>query len=476
MSQVLVSVSPGSGGSQGLAYVTSGGDPQLQGAGLSATVQNVATFLNSFSPAPTQAHTNVVNQYAPQNPPALTSQAVVSAVTAGVAAASAVKSLLVSAGASATVPGVGWIVGGVALLAAGAVTIVHVARARRSFDRLNSGEVLYVDQTDWSKIEDALLNGIQRFQEYARPWVPYPLFRVEGAELSCCTGTGRVSGRWIYFHPHNIDGFPGWNRLQCFNASSIGVRGCKPMAGFGAVVSSAGGIVSSDLVRVGAHAMLLTVYGKGSFDRRLVDAFTDYVTRTWSAREYVSQRIGDIIRASNDSPRPQGYQSYAYYSSHPEGATALSSTGWFSAWATSAAAAHSAALQFGVFGSEEYWRNGNPVNIALLQHIYFLYTWALYAGLPWDFIYRYLTGSVSELPVWALSAPSRPTTGRPEPPPPPPPSSSGSGSTSQTDESGVQGSGGSGSSGGSSGGRLLSLPPWLLPVLAFGLILLRKRR
>jgi hypothetical protein len=472
MSQLVISVSPSSGGAQGLGYVTAGGDPQLQGAGLAATVQNVAAFVNSFSPAPTQAHTSVVNQHAPQNPPALTSQTIVNAVTAGVAAASAVKSLLVVAGGSAAVPGPGWIVSGVAILAAGAVTAVHIARARRASATLLSGEVLYIDQGDFSKIEDALLKGIERFQELANPWVPYPLFRVDGSRIHCCTGSEPVRGKWIHFYPHNLPEFPGWHRLQCFHVPSLGVRGCKPLSGYGAVVSTASGLVASDLVRVGAHAMLLTVYGKGAVDSRFVDAFANYVVRTWAAREYVSQRIGDLLRASNDAPRPQGYQSYAFYSAHPEGASALRNTGWFSAWATSAAAGYSAALQFGVFGVEEYWRNGNPVNVALLQQIYFLYTWALYAGLPWDFLYRYLTGSVSELPVWFLSASSQPPRpGRPEPPPPPPPPpvSGGDG------DSGGSQVGGGGSGQVSSSGMFLGVPSWLLPVIAAGLILLRRR-
>jgi hypothetical protein len=459
---LIVSVPPGSNGSQGLGYVAPGSDPQLQGAGLAATVQNVATLLNTYSPAPTQAHTSVVDQHGPQNPPSLTSQDIVRTVSVGLAAAPVVKSLLVAAGASATVPAAGWVAAGIALLAAGAVTAIHYVRARKGFERNNSGEVLYIDQIDWSKIEDAILNGIQKFQEHASPWVPRPHFRYDGDPTHCCSGKN-TRGNWIHFYPSTIP--LAWHQRQCFDIPSIGVRGCKPLLPFGAVVSASGGIVLSDLVRVGAHAMLLSVYGKGAVNRTLVDSLADYIVKSWQAREYVSQRIGDLIRASRDLPRPAGFESYAYYSAHPQGADALRTTGWFPVWATSAAAGWSAAMQFGVFHVDDYWRNGNPINVTLLQQLYFLYTWALYVGLSWDFIYRYLTGSASELPVWALVSSNNPR--RPDPLVSPSgntgvPSDSSDGVVSVTPTS--------------SGSTLLGLPAWLLPVLAVGLVLIKRKR
>jgi len=472
--ELVISVAPGSDGSQGLGYIAPGGSPDIQGAGLPATVQNVAVLMNSYSPAPTQAHTRVVDQHAPQNPPALTSQDIAKTISVGLAAAPVVKSLLVAAGASATVPAVGWIASGVALIAAGAVTAVHIIRARRRFNVLNSGEVLYIDQTDWGKIEDALLNGIQKFQDHASPWVPYPHFRFHDTDVYCCSGATRskTKGNWIHFYPHTVPlqnalGQTGWARLSCFDVPSIGVRGCKPVHGYGAVVSTAFGDGQvTDLIRVGAHAMLLAVYGKGAVDGRLVDALAGYILASWRPREYVSQRIGDLLRASRDLPRPPGFQSYAYYSAHPEGASALRNTGWYSVWATSAAAAWAASMQFGVFGVEEYWRNGNPINVTLLQQLYFLYAWGLYAGLSWDFIYRYLTGSASELPVWAFHA--APTPSRP---PLPPGAASGGGSVI-TDPPGDTVTIASTSS----GSKFLGLPAWLLPVLGVGFILLKRKR
>jgi hypothetical protein len=434
-----------------------------------ATAQNLAAYMNSYSPAPTQVHLDVVKQHGPQNPPALTSQHVARAISAGLAAAPVVKSLLVTAGASATVPAVGWIAAGAAIFAAGAITAVHIARARRDYNSANAGDVLYIDQGDWSKIEDAILNGLAAFDRHTSVWVPRPGFLQNGSPSHCCSNK-QVKGDWIYFYPHTIRptnalNQVGWDTLPCFDVPSIGVLGCKPNPGFGAVATaSRGAIVASDLVRVGAHAMLLTVYGKGQVNRALVDSLTDYIVASWRVREYASRRIGELLRASRDLPRPPGFESYAYYSAHPQGAEALRPTGWFPVWYASAAAGWSAAMQFNVFHVEEYWRDGNPINACLLQQLYFLYTWALYAGLPWDFVYKYLTGAVSELPVFALvSAPTPVRPPLPSTPTPPPPAS-------------VSGDGGVVVSETSSGSKLLGLPAWLLPVLGVGLILLKRKR
>lgn len=471
--ELVISVAPGSNGSQGLGYVAPGGSSEIQGAGLAATAQNLATFINSYSPAPTQVHTSAVDQHGPQNPPALTSQHVARAISVGLAAAPAVKSLLVAAGASAAVPAVGWIASGAAILAAGAITAVHIARARRRFNLDNSGDVLYIDQGDWSKIEDAILNGLAAFDRHTTQWVPRPDWRYNDSPSHCCSGK-RVRGHWIYFYPHTIppsgsrrrsETDTGWHTLPCFDVPRAGVLGCKPNRGYGAVVTpSPGAIVASDLVRVGAHAMLLTVYGKGQVDRALVDSFTDYIVASWRVREYASQRIGELLRASRDLPRPPGFESYAYYSAHPQGAEALRRTGWFPVWYASAAAGWSAAMQFNVFAVEDYWRNGSPINACLLQQLYFLYTWALYAGLPWDFVYKYLTGAVSELPVFALvSAPTPVRPPLPSTPTPPPPVADSVGGEVVVSET-------------SSGSKLLGLPAWLLPVLAVGLVLLKRKR
>jgi len=467
--ELVISVAPGSNGSQGFGYIAPGGSPEIQGAGLPAIVQNVATFINSCAPAPTQVHTSAVDRHGPQNPPALTSQDVARAISVGLAAAPAVKSLLVAAGASATVPAVGWIASGAAILAAGAITAVHIARARRRFNLDNAGDVLYIDQGDWSKIEDAILNGLAAFDRHTSVWVPRPGFLLNGSPSHCCRNK-QVKGDWIYFYPHTIRptnalNQVGWDSLPCFDVPRAGVRGCKPNPGFGAVVtSSPGAIVASDLVRVGAHAMLLTVYGKGQVDRAIVDSLTDYIVDSWRVREYASQRIGELLRASRDLPRPPGFESYAYYSAHPQGAEALRRTGWFPVWCASAAAGWAAAMQFNVFSVEDYWRDGNPINACLLQQLYFLYTWALYAGLPWDFVYKYLTGAVSELPVFALvSAPTLVRPPRPAPPTPPPSHADSVGGGVVVSET-------------SSGSKLLGLPAWLLPVLGVGLILLKRKR
>ncbi len=467
--ELVISIAPGSDGSQGLGYIVPGGSPDIQGAGLAATTQNLAVLMNSYSPAPSQAHTGLVDRYGPQNPPALTSQHVVRAISVGLAAAPAVKSLLVAAGASAAVPAVGWVAAGVAILAAGAVTAVHMARARKDFAVRNAGDVLYVDQNDWSKIEDAILNGLASFDLHTTRWVPRPGWLFHGSHSHCC-GSRLVKGDWIYFYPETIPprnalNQTGWHSLPCFDVPSIGVLGCKPNPGFGAVVTaSRGAIVASDLVRVGAHAMLLTVYGKGQVDRALVDSLTDYIVASWRVREYASRRIGELLRASRDLPRPPGFESYAYYSAHPQGAEALRRTGWFPVWFASSAAGWAAAMQFNVFTVEDYWRDGNPINAALLQQLYFLYTWALYVGLPWDFIYRYLTGSVSELPVFALvSAPNPVRPPLPSTPTPPPSDSGLDGDGVVVFET-------------SSGSKLLGLPAWLLPVLGVGLVLLKRKR